>query len=68
MSQAIISGMEREKKKGNMELGRVGEEVEKRGISIEENQIEEFSKIEKFDNSFNETFVEQLPPIDNFLD
>ena len=53
MAEAIVSGMEKEKAKGNMELGRVSESKTKKDILIENKVIE--------DLSFGSEIVEQLP-------
>ena len=68
MSQAIISGMEKERAKGNMELGRVSEKVkEETKILVENEEVGDIQKIEKVVDSFNESFVEQLPKSGSFF-
>lgn len=53
MSKAIIDGMKKETEKGNMELGRVSEYVEKK-ICVESPEIIPVNEVESIEDNSNE--------------
>ena len=50
MAEAIVSGMQQERKKGNLELGRVGETKEELKKEILEKSAPEIEDIAEFEN------------------